>query len=93
MLLTHGRSFVNSSVELLNKMSVFVSFNCSEIRQSVPSKHIKLFQHQQYFIWDFGELPFREHLGKCLIKIGKISAKIHEIGKIKAIFALGMTPL
>ena len=38
MLLTRGRSFVNSSEELLNIMSVFVSFNCSEIRKSVPSK-------------------------------------------------------
>ena len=45
MLLTRGRSFVNSSKELLNIMSVFVSFNCSEIRKSVPSKHIKLCQH------------------------------------------------
>ena len=27
------------------------------------------------------------------MKIGKISAKIHEIGKIKAILGLGMTPL
>ena len=45
------------------------------------------------FIWDFGKLPFPEHLGKYFIKIGKISAKIHEIGKIKAIFGLGMTPI
>ena len=45
MLLTHGISFVNSSEELLNIMSAFVSFNCSEIRKSVPSKHIKLCQH------------------------------------------------
>ena len=45
------------------------------------------------FIWNFGELPFPEHLGKYVIKIGKISAKIHEIGKIKAIFGLGMTPI
>ena len=45
------------------------------------------------FIWDFGELPFPEHLGKYFIKIGKINAKIHEIGKIKAIFGLGMTPI
>ena len=45
------------------------------------------------FIWDFGKLPFPEHLGKYLIKIGTISAKIHEIGKIKAIFGLGMTPI
>ena len=45
------------------------------------------------FIWDFGKLPFLEHLGKYLIKIGKISAKKHEIGKIKAIFGLGMTPI
>ena len=27
------------------------------------------------------------------MKIGKISAKIHEIGKIMAIFGLGMTPI
>ena len=33
------------------------------------------------FIWDFGKLPFPEHLGKYFIKIGTISAKIHEIGK------------
>ena len=45
------------------------------------------------FIWDFGKLPFPEHLGKYLIKIGKISAKLHEIGKIKAIYGLGMTPI
>ena len=25
--------------------------------------------------------------------IGKVSAKIHEIGKIKAVFGLGMTPI
>ena len=31
-------------------------------------------------------------LGIFFIKIGKISAKIHEIGKIKAIFGLGMIP-
>ena len=45
------------------------------------------------FIWDFGKLPFPTHLGKYFIKIGKIRAKIHEIGKIKAIFRLGMTPI
>ena len=45
------------------------------------------------FIWDFGKLPFLSHLGKYFIKIGKIRAKIHEIGKIKAIFGLGMTPI
>ena len=45
------------------------------------------------FIWEFGKLPFPEHLGKYFIKIGKISAKTHEIGKIKAIFGLGMTPI
>ena len=38
------------------------------------------------FIWDFGKLPFLSYLGKYFMKIGKISAKIHEIGKIKAIF-------
>ena len=45
------------------------------------------------FIWHFGKLPFPTHLGKYFIKIGKIRAKIHEIGKIKAIFGLGMTPI
>ena len=49
--------------------------------------------HCSDFIWDFGKLPFPEHLGKYFIKIGTISAKIHEIGKIKAIFGLGMTPI
>ena len=45
------------------------------------------------FIWDFGKIPFPTNLGKYFIKIGKIRAKIHEIGKIKAIFGLGMTPI
>ena len=45
------------------------------------------------FIWDFGKLPFPAHLGKYIIKNGKISTKIHEIGKIKTIFGLGMTPI
>ena len=45
------------------------------------------------FIWDFGKLPFPSHLGKYFNKIGKISAKIHEIGKIKTILGLGMTPI
>ena len=45
------------------------------------------------FIWDFGKLPFPTHLGKYFIRIGKIRAKIYEIGKIKAIFGLGMTPI
>ena len=45
------------------------------------------------FICDFGKLPFPSHLGKYIIKIGKISTKIHEIGQIKAIFVLGMTPI
>ena len=45
------------------------------------------------FIWDFRKLPFPSHLGKYIIKIGKISTKMHEIWKIKAIFGLGMTPI
>ena len=44
------------------------------------------------FIRDSRKLPVPSHLGKSFIKIGKISAKIHEIGKIKAIFGLEMTP-
>ena len=42
---------------------------------------------------DFGKLPFPSHLGKYIIKIGKISTKLHEIGKIKVIFGLGRTPI
>ena len=45
------------------------------------------------FILDFGKLPFPSHLEIYIIKIGKISTKIHEIGKIKAVFGLGMTPI
>ena len=45
------------------------------------------------FIWDFGKLHFPAHLGKYIIKNGKISAKIHEIGKTKTNFGLGMTPI
>ena len=37
------------------------------------------------FIWDFGKLPFLYYLGNYIIKIEKVSTKIHEIGKIKAI--------
>ena len=45
------------------------------------------------FILDFRKLPFPSYLGNYFNKIGKISAKIHEIGKTKAIFGLGMTPI
>ena len=33
------------------------------------------------FIWDLGKLSFPSHLGKYIIKNGKISTKIHDIGK------------
>ena len=45
------------------------------------------------FIWDFRKLPFPSHLGKYFIIIGKISAKVHEIRKMKSFFGLGMTPI
>ena len=45
------------------------------------------------FIWAFRKLPFPSHLGKYCITTGKISAKIHEFGKMKTIFGLGMTPI
>ena len=38
-----------------------------------------------------GSYIFLSDLGKCIIKIGKISIKIHEIGKLKAVFGFGMT--
>ena len=33
------------------------------------------------FIWDFGKLPFPEHLRIFIIKSWKINAKIYEIVK------------
>ena len=67
----------------------------AQISKYLEHKSVIIFLSSPFsdFIWDFGKLPFPEHLGKYLIKIGKISAKIHEIGKIKAIFRLGMTPI
>ena len=47
----------------------------------------------QWFYLEFRKQHFLSHLGKYFDKIGKISAKIHEIGKIKVIFGLGMTPI
>ena len=60
---------------------------------SLIIKHLSVKNICSDFIWDFGKLPFPTHLGKYFIKIGKIRAKIHENGKIKAIFGLGMTPI
>ena len=45
------------------------------------------------FFLDLRKLPFSSHLGRYFTKIGKISAKRFEIGKIKAILGLGMTPI
>ena len=58
-----------------------------------PSVSSQALYHYSDLIWDFGKLLFPSYLGKYFMKIGKISAKIHEIGKIKAIFGLGMTPI
>ena len=50
--------------------------------------------HIQNTVILFGTLPpFPSHLGTYIIKFGKISTEIHEIGKIKAILGLGMTPI
>ena len=43
--------------------------------------------------WILGSYIFLHILGKYFIKIKKISAKIHEIGKVKGTFGLGMTPI
>ena len=40
-----------------------------------------------------GSYLFLHFWENIFIKIGKISTKIHEIGKIKVIFGLGMTPI
>ena len=64
-----------------------------QLSKSIHVVHEIIFGDVSDFIWDFGKVPFPTHLGKYFIKIGKIRAKIHEIGKIKAIFGLGMTPI
>ena len=90
-----GRSYLNllqvkfqSEAEEIG----WVSF-CRKPRRQVLSRLGPYSPRYSDFIWDFGKLPFPEHLGKDFIKNVKISAKIHEIGKIKAIFGLGMTPI
>ena len=45
------------------------------------------------FIWDFGKLHFPSYFGKIYLKNWENSTKLHEIGKIKAIFGLGVTPI
>ena len=71
-----------------------IGFSCLKHRDMVYHQNILgISNYISDFIWDFGKLPFPTHLGKYFIKIGKIRAKIHEIGKIKAIFGLGMTPI
>ena len=45
-------------------------------------KRVCLALYVSDFIWSFGKQPFPEHLGKYIIKIGKIRAKIPAIGKI-----------
>ena len=48
------------------------------------------------FIWDFGKLPFPSHLGKYIIKIGKISTKQTWNWENKGHFWIGndgMTPI
>ena len=47
----------------------------------------------QCFYLGYWEATFFFTFGKIYYKNGKISTKIHEIGKIKAIFGLEMTPI
>ena len=44
-------------------------------------------------LFGFRKVLFPSHFRKYFIKIGKIRAKIHECGKIKSTFRLGMTPI
>ena len=76
---------------LLTLYNQLCTCSCDNFSDFVTS--LTLVDASSDFIWDFGKLPFPTHLGKYFIKIGKIRAKIHEIGKIKAIFGLGMTPI
>ena len=79
LLLADVLCFVHGEIQIVHYNHVTIT----DLKSSIISD----------FICDFGKLPFPTHLGKYFIKIGKIRAKIHEIGKIKAIFGLGMTPI
>ena len=63
------------------------------LKETRPASGELLISNCIDLISDFRKLPFPSHLGKYFIKIGKTSAKIHEVGKIKGIFGLGMTPI
>ena len=72
-----------------------ITTNCTKywltVWSSLPRKKCGLVNSVILF-WILGCYLFL-HIGKYFIKIGKISDKIHEIGKTKAIFGLGMTPI
>ena len=68
-------------------------YKCVKSKHKMNALPIMTLNKISDFICDFRKLPFPSHLGKYIIEIGKISTKIHEIGKIKAIFGLGMKPI
>ena len=55
---------------------------CSSVLMIFEGREVRFIAFSD-FIWNFGKLPFHSCLGKYFMKIGKINAKIHEIGKIK----------
>ena len=87
-----GQVFLGCTSTKLGLINVLAQgHNTVRLEPAAPLSRVK--HSYSDFIWDFGKLPFPTHLGKYFIKIGKIRAKIHKIGKIKAIFGLGMTPI
>ena len=49
-----------------------------------------IYLNLQYFIWGFSKLHFSFTFGKNFINILKLSAKMHEIGKIKDSFGFNV---
>ena len=64
-----------------------------ELTKKVPAVQGFYLGFAQRFYLGLWEATFFFTFGKIYHKNGKISTKIHEIGKIKAIFGLGMTPI
>ena len=63
---------------------------------TIKGKNMSIFvplKDPTVILFGFWEHPFHSHLGIYIVKIEKTRTKIHEIGKIKAILGLGMTPI
>ena len=71
-------------IKLMDKKIFTFLRSKSDNEPNEPVNGLADVEYSSDFIWDFGKLPFPSYLGKYFMKIGKISTKIHDIGKIKA---------